>query len=328
MDLQIIFWLFLSVTALELFAIYIISKAISSVIKSDVFREKLIKSQKKERKKISSAILSTLLMLIPSIALGAEENIASPLSIDLNSTTLIILATIDLILLGVILHLKKLLKSFVYIDKSSEELSVKLHKQSSINIGQVLMDIVPIEEEYKIETDHEYDGIRELDNSLPPWWKWGFAVSIVIAFMYMMHFHVFKTGELQIDEYKNELIVAEVNIQEYLVAKAMNVDETNVKLLVMPNDLKSGKFIFLKYCNVCHSNDGGGLVGPNLTDDYWIHGPGIEDVFKVIKYGGERGMKSWKDELNPIEMSQVASYILSLKGTTPLNPKDPEGEPY
>jgi cytochrome c oxidase cbb3-type subunit 3 len=196
-----------------------------------------------------------------------------------------------------------------------------------VSLTQILNDTVPIEEEESIMTDHEYDGIRELDNNLPPWWKWGFYISIVFAFVYMINYHLLGTP-LQVEEYTQSIEKGEQEVQAYLASQSMNVDETSVVQLLDAVDLKSGKGIFIQYCVVCHKEDGGGSVGPNLTDVYWIHGGDIKDLFKTIKYGANNGMKSWKDELNPVQMQEVASYILTMGGTNPPDAKAPEGDEF
>lgn len=190
-----------------------------------------------------------------------------------------------------------------------------------------LTDATPLEKEDEVATDHEYDGIRELDNNLPPWWLAGFYISIAFAVIYLMRFHVLGTAPLSADELKMELAEAEVAKAEYLKTAANLVDESNVEALLDESRLLAGADIFGKNCAVCHAADGGGGVGPNLTDAYWIHGNDIKDVFKTVKYGvPAKGMIPWQDQLSASEMQEVASYILTLQGTTPADPKEPQGE--
>jgi cytochrome c oxidase cbb3-type subunit 3 len=194
-------------------------------------------------------------------------------------------------------------------------------------IMQKLTDATPVEEEEKVATDHVYDDIRELDNNLPPWWLAGFYISIVFAVVYLLRYHVFQSAPLQEEEFKIEMAAAEVAKEEYLKNAANLVDESNVIMVETEARLLSGKAIFTKSCAVCHSKDGGGGVGPNLTDDYWIHGNKIADVFSTVKYGvPAKGMIPWKDQLNPAEMQNVASYVMTLVGTTPVKAKEPQGE--
>lgn len=190
-----------------------------------------------------------------------------------------------------------------------------------------LTDAVPVEKEDEVATDHVYDGIMELDNNLPPWWLVGFYLSMLFAVVYLLRFHVFQSAPLSAEELKIELAEAEIAQAEYLKNAANLIDESSVTLLTDNSRIVEGGKIFAKNCAVCHAQDGGGGVGPNLTDNYWIHGSDIKDVFKTVKYGvPAKGMIPWKDQLNAGEMQEVSSYILSLVGTTPANPKEPQGE--
>ncbi|MEY2963798.1 MAG: hypothetical protein RL754_1059 [Bacteroidota bacterium] len=190
-----------------------------------------------------------------------------------------------------------------------------------------LTDAVPVEEEERVYTDHNYDGIIELDNNLPPWWKAGFYLGIVFAIVYLLRFHVFQMVPLSGEEYAIEMAQAEEDVKAYLATAKDLVDESNVVALTNAAALASGEKIFKQNCAVCHAADLGGGVGPNLVDAYWLHGGGISDVFTTIKYGvPTKGMIAWKDNLRAGEMQEVSSYILSMAGTMPANPKDPEGD--
>jgi cytochrome c oxidase cbb3-type subunit III len=194
---------------------------------------------------------------------------------------------------------------------------------------QALTDATPVEKEADILLDHDYDGIKELDNNLPPWWKWGFYISIVYAVVYLFLAHVVKVVPMSDQEYENEMAAAEVALENYRATATNLVDETNVFVVEEEGRLMNGKKLFDANCVACHAADGGGIVGPNLTDEYWIHGGSIKDVFSVIKNGViEKGMIPWKTQMKPAEMQDVASYVLSLVGTTPANPKAAEGEKY
>lgn len=184
----------------------------------------------------------------------------------------------------------------------------------------------PIKEEAEIDLGHDYDGIRELDNRLPPWWLYGFYASIIFAGIYLVRYHVLHSAPLSKEELQISLAKAEAEKQAYLKKSKANIDENTVKYLTDPADLEAGKQIFTTTCTACHLADGGGLVGPNLTDDYWLHGCSIQDIFKSIKYGWpEKGMKSWKDDYSPLQIEQIASYVKSLHGTKPKTPKEPQG---
>ncbi|MDF1677054.1 MAG: cbb3-type cytochrome c oxidase N-terminal domain-containing protein, partial [Vicingaceae bacterium] len=192
------------------------------------------------------------------------------------------------------------------------------------SITQLLTGAVAIEDEATILMDHDFDGIRELDNNLPPWWVWGFVASIIFAVFYLTHYHVTKTGDLQIAEYDKSVAEAQVEIDEYMSTMAMNVDESNVTILTESADIDNGKALFATNCVVCHKAKGEGLIGPNLTDKFWINGDGsISEVFKMIKYGNANGMPEHESKMNPVELQQVSSYVLQLEFT---EGKAPEGE--
>ena len=190
-----------------------------------------------------------------------------------------------------------------------------------------LLGSKPIEKEGEIILDHNYDGIKELDNSLPPWWVYSFYISIIFAVVYLLRYHVFN-GPTQIDEYETELAEAKIEIEDYKKTAKDLVDFNSVELLTDAADLNAGKEIFNTYCIACHMPDGGGGIGPNLTDKHWILGSGIKNVFKTVSEGGRsgKGMISWKQSLKPLEIARVASYVLQFQGTTPANPKAPEGD--
>lgn len=184
----------------------------------------------------------------------------------------------------------------------------------------------PLDEELSLELDHEYDGIRELDNRLPPWWLYGFYCTILFSCVYLWRYHVSHSAPLSGEEYAIEMKQAEIQKAAYLKKAANNIDETSVKLLTGEADLAAGKVVFQATCFACHGKSGEGGVGPNLTDEYWLHGGSIQEVFKTIKYGWpEKGMKSWKDDYSPSQLAQIASYVKSLVGTHPANPKPPQG---
>ena len=185
----------------------------------------------------------------------------------------------------------------------------------------------PIQEEHEIILDHNYDGIKELDNNLPPWWVWGFYASIVFAVIYLVRFHVFN-GENQFDELKTEYAEAKIAIEAYKKTAKDLVDFNTVELLTDASDLKAGQTLFETNCVACHKADGGGGIGPNLTDENWILGGGIKNVFKTVSEGGRdgKGMVAWKANLKPAEIAQVSSYLLQFQGTTPAAPKAAEGD--
>ncbi|MEP7318227.1 MAG: cbb3-type cytochrome c oxidase N-terminal domain-containing protein [Panacibacter sp.] len=181
----------------------------------------------------------------------------------------------------------------------------------------------------EVDLGHDYDGIRELDNRLPPWWIYGFYLCIIFAGIYLYRNHISHTAPSSEQEYLAAVAKADVDKEAYLKKAANKVDENSVVLLTDAGALTEGKKIFNSTCAPCHGLEGQGVVGPNLTDDYWLHKGGIKDVFKIIKYGvPEKGMKSWEADFNPVQIAELASYIKSIHGTKPTNPKDPQGDLY
>ena len=190
-----------------------------------------------------------------------------------------------------------------------------------------LLGSKPMEAETEIILDHNYDGIRELDNKLPPWWVYMFYATIVFGIAYLVRFHVM--GDYDQDtEYLTEVTIAKAEIEEYKKNAKDLVDVNTVELLTDASDLSAGKALFETNCVVCHMADGGGGIGPNLTDANWILGGGIKNVFNTISEGGRdgKGMVAWKQSLKPLEMAQVSSYVLTFQGKTAANPKVAEGE--
>jgi cytochrome c oxidase cbb3-type subunit 3 len=173
--------------------------------------------------------------------------------------------------------------------------------------------------------DHEADGIRELDNILPRWWVWLFILTAVFAVIYMFYFHVLKMGDLSAAEYKKEMAIGDAIKQESLAKFEASL--TTLEPSKDPAIIEQGHGIFLRLCAPCHRPDGGGLVGPNLCDDYWIHGSNYSDNLRTIVNGvPEKGMLTWKGVLKPAEISAVGSFIYTLRGTHPPNPKPPENQ--
>ena len=186
---------------------------------------------------------------------------------------------------------------------------------------------VAIEKEKDIQMDHEYDGIHELDNNLPPWWKYSFYISIVWSILYMGYYHL-GDGELSIPAYEHEMELAKIEKAEIAKTMASKVDESNVTI-ADASGIADGAAIYKSNCAACHGNAGEGNVGPNLTDKFWLHGGDMTSIYKTVKVGWPaKGMKSWEAELSPVQMKNVASYIKSLAGTNPANAKAPQGEEF
>jgi cytochrome c oxidase cbb3-type subunit III len=190
-----------------------------------------------------------------------------------------------------------------------------------------VLSLRPLAEEKDLLIEHEYDGIKELDNPTPAWFMYLFYSTVVFAVAYLLIYHVFGIGQLQYDEYKTEVAQAEVAKKEYLSKAANLIDENTVKLVTEQEAIKAGEAIFKQNCAACHGDKGQGMVGPNLTDEYWLHGGNIKSVFKTIKYGfPAKGMPNWEKQLSSKQLSDVANYIKTLHGTNPPNGKEPQGE--
>lgn len=218
----------------------------------------------------------------------------------------------------------------------SDEEKAKLAHEDSLslkdkswykNLMQRLTKTVPIENEKQLLMDHDYDGIKELDNNLPPWWVYLFYACIIFSVIYLVRYEIMGAPD-QETELKNEIAQAKIEVAEYMKTAPDLMDEKTVTLLTDPADLATGKTIFDTNCAACHRADGGGQIGPNLTDNHWILGGGIKELFHTITNGGRdgKGMIAWKGTLKPKEIQAVASYIVSLKGTNPKDPKAPEGD--
>ena len=278
--------------------------------------------------------LSAILLLVGAFLLSESSFAAATVAEEqvpflhhgFGSNAINALFVLIILELAVVVYYVRLIRLFVV--KEEEEVYSPEAIKAKPSFWEKFNQSVAIEKEEAILTDHNYDGIHELDNALPPWWKYGFYFTIVWAFGYIAYYHVTKSAPLQLGEYQDQLAQAEIQMAEYRAKAANLVDETNVKMLA-GDALGKGKATFESLCVTCHGPNGEGKVGPNLTDAYWKHGGDIKDLFKTVKYGvSGTGMKSWKSELSPNQIAEVTSYILSLQGTNPANAKAPEGDLY
>lgn len=211
----------------------------------------------------------------------------------------------------------------VYSEKNDSE--GKTFKALLNVLRNALTKSTPIEKEQEILLHHNYDGIQELDNRIPPWFAALFYGTIIWGVIYFLSYHVFDDGQVQSKEYNLEIQQAALE-RQILIKTGAFINEETVTLLNDAASLAEGKELYVKNCVTCHGQNGEGLVGPNLTDGYWIHGGGIKNIFKTVKYGvPQKGMISWQTQLDPKKMQTVSSYIISLHGTNPPNGKQPEG---
>ena len=327
------FYLLIGTIAGLLITIIILSQSILNLVKSDYFKNRLAaKKDKEDNGGLTSTALS-LLLIVGAIMLSnssfaltfsapGESTEPTPW-LKVENSDIYFLVVINIILLGIIVYLKSMFNKLVALVKTEKKKEKEVVAAPLKKINQVLTDVVPIEEEHKILLDHEYDGIRELDNNLPPWWVWGFFATIVFAIIYLFNYHIFETGDLQYKAYEKEMKKADAEVKAYLSKMAMNVDETNVTLLTEGGEIAKGKALFDANCVACHNSKGEGNIGPNLTDKNWIYGFDIKEVFKTIKLGTANGMPEHNSKFNPIQLQQVASYVLNLPET---KGKAPQGE--
>ncbi len=179
-----------------------------------------------------------------------------------------------------------------------------------------------------IPLDENHDGITELDNLIPPWFSYLFGGTIVFAVIYLLNYHVWQSSPLPQAEYAEEMAAADLS-RRVRMASEGTINEDDLVVLVDEASIKAGQERFLRNCITCHGTHAEGIVGPNLTDQYWIHGGGVKNVYTTIKNGvPEKGMISWKLVFTPKEIQQIASYVLSLQGSNPPNAKKPEGNLY
>ena len=291
----------------------------------------------KNRNNIKIVVLGILLFHgFTTFAQGADKaavKITTPLSENLQ---LLLLTSVVVLVFGAIYALYGTLQAML------EAKRLEVLKAQGIEVAQQevrpdffqrifkkLTNVAPIEKEQDIMLDHNYDGIRELDNSLPPWWLYMFYISIAFTFFYIPYYHWTDGAKSQYDYYEEEMAAGEKIKLAYLRSQADLVNEENAEPLTDEESIAAGENIFHTYCISCHGNAGQGGIGPNLTDKYWLHGGEFKSIFKVIKYGvPEKGMISWSSQLGASDIHKVASFILTLQGTNPPNPKAPQGEPY
>ncbi|MWB94809.1 c-type cytochrome [Flavobacterium sp. GA093] len=247
---------------------------------------------------------------------------------------LVFLAVFLFILIAIEITLSAVNRVLYQLMSPEEKAKVELEDSLSLkestwykNLMQKLTKTQPIEKEGELLLDHDYDGIKELDNNLPPWWVYLFYIGIVFGVIYFARYEVFG-GDDQETELKKEMAQAKIDVEEYLKTAPDLMDEKSVVLLTDAPSLEAGKTIFNENCAACHRADGGGQIGPNLTDNKWILGGGIKNLFHTVTNGGRdgKGMIAWKGTLKPKEIQKVSSYILSLQGSNPKDPKEAEGE--
>jgi cytochrome c oxidase cbb3-type subunit 3 len=318
------------IAVIQLFAIMVMAGILRSLARNASYFHKIRKL--KESAEAKSALLILLFMGFGSTLSAQTADVSTYPEFARNTNTLVLLG-LNVMLLLVFLYLTMLVRNTLGLIMPKPETAAVVagveEKPKESKIMSALTDAVPVEREHEVLLDHNYDGIMELDNNLPPWWVWMFNLTILFAVVYLIWFHVLPYSNNQEEQYIAELEQAEADKQAYIAKMGESVDENTVFFLDSEADLLAGKNIYVANCQACHAADGGGGVGPNFTDQYWIHGGSIGDMFKTVKYGvPSKGMISWESQLRPKEMAQVVSYIKSLGGTKALAPKEPQGELY
>lgn len=323
---------------LLLVAIAILGNVVNSA--ASLFRDKLRKQREAgEAESASNSALAIVVLMVSSLLVSASAlaqtaapaaaAVETPATFNgLSAFTFYLLVSVIAVEILILIALTYQLKFLVGIESkralkaATEEVKPKESWWWRFNKS------VAVEEERAIDLSHDYDGISELDNKMPPWWIAAFAITILFGAAYLWRYHVSHSAPLMYEELEISMKQAEVEKAAYLAKSANNVDENTVKMLDA-GGVAAGKSLFAANCIACHGAEGQGGVGPNLTDKFWIHGGAINDVFKTIKYGVvEKGMRSWKDDFSPIQMAQLASFIKSMQGTNPPNPKEPQGQEY
>ena len=292
---------------------------------------------KKERKNDAAKVLSVTLLCFVSTSLFAET--APEAANEVVSTTISGLAKTSfyalvgviglelIIIVWMLWFLKSLIAKEVAVIVPATELEAKENKWKTW--WMKFNSFRSLKEEEDIDMGHNYDDIRELDNKLPPWWIYGFYITIIFAGIYLWRYHISHTAPLSAEELAIAMTKAEEEKASSLKKAGNSVDENTVKLLTASTDIEAGKKIYTTACSPCHAADGGGVVGPNLTDDYWLHGGSVKDVFKTIKYGvPEKGMQPWKGTFTPTQIAQLTSFIKSIRGSKVASAKEPQGDLY
>jgi cytochrome c oxidase cbb3-type subunit 3 len=312
-------------TLLVIFAVFLL---LPIWILSNTFIASAKKFYTERKNSGAERILSILGILLLSNSLMAQTNQPSGIGLSATGMTILLICVISAELYMIIYFSSKIND---FLKKSDPHASQAAQTRSPLEWLKAKwssMNFKPIEEEQQLDTGHSYDGIRELDNITPPWFTTAFLLTIVFAIGYMYRYHIAKSAPMQIEEYEIAVARAELEHDAYLKTQANNIDESNVAVMTGA-DLDGGKKTFVTLCAACHKTDGGGLVGPNLCDEYWIHGGSLKDIFRTVKYGvPDKGMISWKEQLTPLQIAQVSNYILTLKGTNPPDAKEKQGELY
>ncbi|MEO8862479.1 MAG: cbb3-type cytochrome c oxidase N-terminal domain-containing protein [Ginsengibacter sp.] len=300
-----------------------------------VLGKQLVQKNKKAIAPLT-VLLVTGLLFVSQLTYGQASNAATvvpaaPNYGGLSSTTFYLIAGVVAMEVIIILVLAFFIKT-IYVELVPQKQVVHIKSTRLADwwakLNKKLTRAVPVTREADIMLDHNYDGIRELDNALPPWWKWGFIITIGIAVVYLLNFEVLGYGKNPTEEYNTEMANAAIQKEIYEANNKDKIDENNVPV-ADASGLAVAKEIFTTKCFACHGKSGEGGAGPNLTDDYWLHKGSLNDIYSSIKKGyPDKGMQSWASVYTPKEISFLASYVKTLHNTKPENAKPPQGDLY
>lgn len=317
--------LLLAVIGGLLLAIIILGNAVLGAM--DIFREKMKKDAGKAL--ITIGIISLTLFSQSAFASSVISTEANPYFTHLSPTSFYLMVSVIIVELGVIISLLFVLRFLAGIKRKRKPAKVPAPGKPRVSWFEKLNNTKTLDAAAEVDEDmgHDFDGIHELNNPTPPWWKWGFIFTVCFGIVYFWRTEITHSAPNQLEELAAAEEKAAIAKEEYLKKAANNIDENNVVLLTDANDIAAGQKIFVASCAPCHGPQGQGVVGPNLTDDYWLHGGKINDVFKTIKYGvADKGMKAWQEDFSPKQLAQLASFVKSIHGSNPPNPKEAQGQ--
>ncbi len=297
----------------------------------------VIKNKIAEQKKNGTFNKAALIIFMLAIASNITAQSASPAAAATNTvvseTVMYLIGAVLVIELLVIFYFAFGIRKFLKADSAETVLATEVNKTPKLSWFDKLHNRNTQEDLVKLDLGHNYDGIKELDNDIPIWWKYAFGFTILFSIIYLYVYHISGSRALQQKELQIEQEIAAVKQAAFLENSANNIDEKNVTVLGA-DDIAAGKALYNKpgACVTCHADNGGAIVngapgiGPNLTDAYWLHKGDIKSIFYSIKYGWpEKGMKSWKEDYSPKQIAQLANYVKSLQGTNPSPAKEKQG---
>ena len=314
-------YILLAVALVLAFVILILSKV------AGITGEILVKKQKKEKEKneAKGVVLSLILLFVSAASFAQDKPAAKAAGPATSSLPWDIYLSLGVIALEAIVILFLVRTMYGFLERQKEK---SPEAKSKLSFFQRISKPIPAEEESKLDLHHDYDGIRELDNNIPGWWKLAFFGTFIFSIIYFYRMFGSESMPLQGEELAMANAIAEIQRTEYLQHAANNIDENTVKLMGS-EDITAGRELYIKNCVACHGDKGQGGVGPNFTDEYWMHKGSLRDIFYSIKYGWqEKGMKAWKDDFSPKQIAQITNFIHTLKNTNVPGGKEKQGEIY